>query len=121
MIGRATGLLVEIEQFLRAQDMPATVFGRRVLGDPRFVFDLRRGRLPREEKARRVRSWMGRHADDPSELRMLAECILSGQVEARDEVVLKRERPGLGQLLASHRVTVGAPTTAAMEAGSYGA
>jgi len=34
----------EIEQFLREQDMPPTVFGINALGDPNFVFELRLGR-----------------------------------------------------------------------------
>jgi hypothetical protein len=36
----------KIEQFLRETGMPPTVFGRRALHDPRFVFDLRMGREP---------------------------------------------------------------------------
>jgi hypothetical protein len=33
-----------IEKFLRTTAMPPSTFGRRALGDPRFVHDLRRGR-----------------------------------------------------------------------------
>lgn len=36
----------KVEAFLRETAMPPTVFGRRALGDPRFVFDLRMGREP---------------------------------------------------------------------------
>jgi hypothetical protein len=40
-------LLRDVEKFLRQSDVPATRFGRNVMGDPRFVFDLRNGRDPR--------------------------------------------------------------------------
>ncbi len=35
-----------IELFLNATKMPPTRFGRLAAGDPRLVFDLRRGREP---------------------------------------------------------------------------
>jgi len=47
-------LLREIEKFLRSSGVPATRFGRQALNDPRFVFDLRRGREPRPETVARV-------------------------------------------------------------------
>ena len=47
-------LLREIEKFLRSSSVPATRFGRDALNDPRFVFDLRRGREPRAETVARV-------------------------------------------------------------------
>ncbi len=37
-------LLRRIERYLRRSGMSATTFGREALRDPRFVFDLRRGR-----------------------------------------------------------------------------
>ena len=40
-------LLREVEKFLKHSNTPAARFGREVMGDPRFVFDLRRGREPR--------------------------------------------------------------------------
>jgi hypothetical protein len=36
-----------VEKFLKHSNTPAARFGREVMGDPRFVFDLRRGREPR--------------------------------------------------------------------------
>ena len=36
-------LLREVEKFLRSSNMPAARFGREAMGDPRFVFDLRKG------------------------------------------------------------------------------
>ena len=51
-------LLREIEKFLSRKDIPPTRFGREATGDPRFVFDLRRGREPRPETVRRVRDFL---------------------------------------------------------------
>ena len=48
-------LLREVETFLRVREIPATRFGRDVMHDPRFVFDLRKGREPRIETVTRVR------------------------------------------------------------------
>lgn len=53
-------LLREIERFLRSSRIPATRFGREVLGDPRFVFDLRNGREPRPLTVARVRAYLER-------------------------------------------------------------
>ena len=39
-------LIMTVERFLRENGMAATTFGRRAMGDPRFVFDLRQGREP---------------------------------------------------------------------------
>jgi hypothetical protein len=51
-------LLREVEKFLRSTDVAPTRFGRDVMGDPRFVFDLRNGREPRERTVERVRSFL---------------------------------------------------------------
>jgi 2,4-dienoyl-CoA reductase-like NADH-dependent reductase (Old Yellow Enzyme family) len=51
-------LLREIEKFLRQSDVAPTRFGREVLGDPRFVFDLRNGRDPRPCTVSRVRAYL---------------------------------------------------------------
>jgi hypothetical protein len=47
-------LLRKVENFLRISDVPPTRFGREVMGDPRFVFDLRNGREPRPGTVQRV-------------------------------------------------------------------
>jgi hypothetical protein len=47
-------LLMTVERHLRAQALSASRFGRQVSGDPRLVFDLRRGREPRPAMAARV-------------------------------------------------------------------
>ena len=51
-------LLRQIERFLRETQMPWTKFGRLAAQDPRFVADLRNGRLPRDQTAARVEQFM---------------------------------------------------------------
>lgn len=51
-------LLREVEKFLRRNGTAPTRFGRNVVGDPRFVFDLRNGRDPRPTTVERVRAYM---------------------------------------------------------------
>lgn len=51
-------LVSRIERFLRQTGMPWTKFGRLAVGDPRFVEDLRNGRLPRPVTERRVEHFM---------------------------------------------------------------
>ncbi|HEY0326803.1 MAG TPA: hypothetical protein VGC46_12620 [Allosphingosinicella sp.] len=55
-------LLRRIERHLSATGMPPTRFGRDCVGDPRFVFDLRSGREPRDETRQRVVAWLERRA-----------------------------------------------------------
>ena len=51
-------LLRQIERFLRQTQMPWTKFGRLAAQDPRFVGDLRNGRVPRDETVARVEQFM---------------------------------------------------------------
>lgn len=51
-------LLRKVERFLREHNMAATKFGRLAAGDPRFVLDLRLGRIPRESTEDRTLNWM---------------------------------------------------------------
>jgi len=51
-------LLREVENFLRRADVAPTRFGREAVGDPRFVFDLRKGRDPRPRTVERVRTYL---------------------------------------------------------------
>src|SRR5882762_9016058 len=46
MVAAREKLLAEIERYLRSTGTSATAFGRAVAGDPRLVFDLRKGREP---------------------------------------------------------------------------
>lgn len=52
----------EIEVYLAETGMDPTNFGKAVLKDPCFVFDIRGGRSPRASTFHRVRSYM---ADNP--------------------------------------------------------
>lgn len=54
-------LLRKVERFLKENDMAATKFGRLCAGDPRFVLDLRLGRIPRAATEARTLSWMARY------------------------------------------------------------
>jgi len=54
-------LIRKVEQFLRRHDMPATKFGRLAAHDPRFVLDLRMGRIPRPATEKRTLKWMERY------------------------------------------------------------
>ncbi len=56
-------LIRSIEKFLRQHDMPATKFGRLATHDPRFVFDLRNGRIPRRTTQERVEHFMNKYRE----------------------------------------------------------
>ena len=53
-------LLRRIERYLRFSGTPPTSFGRSAVRDPRFVFDLRRGRQPGPTIIRRVAAYLDR-------------------------------------------------------------
>ena len=52
-------LLRKIELYLRTSGMAPTRFGRDVVGDPRLVFDLRRGREPGPRICARINAYLG--------------------------------------------------------------
>ncbi|MEM7689681.1 MAG: hypothetical protein AAF291_11735 [Pseudomonadota bacterium] len=54
-------LIRKVEKFLRDHDMAATKFGRLAAHDPRFVLDLRLGRIPRPATEARIVSWMAEY------------------------------------------------------------
>jgi hypothetical protein len=51
-------LLDRIERHLKETHMSATRFGRRAVGDPRFVLDLRAGRRPRRRTVEKVERYL---------------------------------------------------------------
>lgn len=51
-------LLERIERHLKDTHMSATRFGRRAVGDPRFVLDLRMGRRPRRRTLEKVERYL---------------------------------------------------------------
>jgi len=56
-------LLTRIQRHLRRTGTSPTAFGRRVLGDPPFVHDLRNGREPRIATERRIHAWLDAHEE----------------------------------------------------------
>ena len=62
-------LLRKVEKFLRRHRMAATTFGRLAARDPRFVLDLRNGRMPRSGTERRVDGFMDQWRADCGEMR----------------------------------------------------
>ncbi len=55
---RKVHILRDVERFLVNKNVSAARFGRDCVGDPRFVFDLRRGREPRARTVRRVQAFL---------------------------------------------------------------
>ena len=51
-------LLEQIESYLTQNHIPASRFGRLVMDDPRFVADLRGGRLPRTQTLEKVQLFL---------------------------------------------------------------
>ena len=51
-------ILRDVEKFLKNTNIPPARFGREAMGDPRFVFDLRRGREPRPRTIARIRKFL---------------------------------------------------------------
>lgn len=49
----------KIEGYLRKSGMTASAFGRQVCGDPRLVWDLRRGREPGQRLTRKINAFIG--------------------------------------------------------------
>jgi sulfate adenylyltransferase subunit 2 len=57
--------LADIDRFLERYGVDPTTFGKQALGDPSFVFDLRKGRSPSAKTMDKVRDWMHRHEAPP--------------------------------------------------------
>jgi sulfate adenylyltransferase subunit 2 len=54
----AQSFLSEIERFLASAGLEPTALGKQALGDPSFVFDLRKGRSPSTRTMDKVRGWI---------------------------------------------------------------
>lgn len=48
----------ELHNIVRRVGLPPATFGRLALKDPAFVFDVRRGRMPRRETLDRIRAFV---------------------------------------------------------------
>ncbi len=57
--------MAEVEAFLSERSMEASLFGRRALKDPNFVFDLRKGRCPNLRTIQRVSAFMTAYSSRP--------------------------------------------------------
>lgn len=60
-------LVADIEAFASQHDMPETTFGRRAMGDPHFMRDIRRDRCLRPESVEKVRRFMRDYAQSADE------------------------------------------------------
>jgi hypothetical protein len=60
-------LLLIVERHLRRSAKAPSRFGRDVAGDPRFVFDLRRGREPRAATSQKVLAFIATSEADANE------------------------------------------------------
>ena len=58
MDNSASAFLAEIEEFLAKSNLDPTALGKNALGDPSFVFDLRKGRSPSMRTIDKIRSWI---------------------------------------------------------------
>jgi sulfate adenylyltransferase subunit 2 len=54
--------LSEIERFLESSGLEPTALGKQALGDPNFVFDLRKGRSPSTRTMDKVKTWIAAQA-----------------------------------------------------------
>ena len=62
----AQGFLAEIERFLGKAGIEPTTLGKQALGDPSFVFDLKKGRSPSTRTMDKVRAWMQQRQPTPA-------------------------------------------------------
>ena len=68
-------LLERIEKHLKDHHISATRFGRRAVGDPRFVLDLRMGRRPRRRTIERLEAYLASiEATPPECIRRNGKC-----------------------------------------------
>jgi len=60
----AQAFLADIERFLASAAVDPTTLGKQALGDPSFVFDLKKGRSPSTRTIEKVRAWMRQQAPE---------------------------------------------------------
>jgi sulfate adenylyltransferase subunit 2 len=61
----AQAFLADIEKFLGEAGVDPTNLGKQALGDPSFVFDLKKGRSPSTRTMDRVRDWISKNRPSP--------------------------------------------------------
>jgi len=79
-------LLTTVERHLRRVAVAPSRFGREAAGDPRFVFDLRRGREPRPSTEARVRAFIS------DQILLLEAAREAGMVPCPDGKVIRSDR-----------------------------
>ncbi len=82
----AQTFLAEIERHLAAKNIEASAFGKQALGDPNFVFDLKKGRSPSTRTMDKVRAFMAA-ANQPK-----ATMAAPGTTPAADALLASPER-----------------------------
>lgn len=85
-------LLDRIEIHLIRHRISATRFGRRAVGDPRFVLDLRLGRRPRRRTLERLNAYLewiesGREGKAPTKAARLSACQRDSQSGAQPPAI----------------------------------
>ncbi|MGJ8535760.1 MAG: hypothetical protein ACSHW2_01275 [Parasphingopyxis sp.] len=60
-------LLIDIDRFLRRSGISPTRFGREAVNDPRFVFDIRKGRECGGKVSARVYAFMAKAEGKPGQ------------------------------------------------------
>jgi len=73
-------LLRQVEKFLVRHDMPATKFGRLAAHDPRFVLDLRMGRMPRAKTEARTLRWMTQYEEQALDVQASVAGHVAGHI-----------------------------------------
>ena len=68
----ADTFLAEIESFLAKSALDPTALGKGALGDPSFVFDLRKGRSPSTRTIDKIRSWISEQGTSEMPKAMIA-------------------------------------------------
>ena len=54
----AQSFITDIDQFLARHGLEPSAFGKQALGDPNFIFDLKKGRSPSTRTMDKVRAYM---------------------------------------------------------------
>lgn len=77
-------LLCEIEAFTSRHEMPDTTFGRRAMGDPHLVRDIRLTRCLRPESVEKIRDFMAvyHHENQSSSAGKTSDLTAAQQSEA---------------------------------------
>jgi hypothetical protein len=65
-VSQSEKFVAEVEAFLKASGMSATVFGKAAVNDPKFVFNIRKGRQPSLRLVDRVNAYIKSVREEPN-------------------------------------------------------